>query len=99
MARGVDDDVTLWEVLAKRHATIWSPSALDELTSNAYEQRDVAERLGDRHFRVGAAASLINAAVCRGDLVEVDKNLDMRIRVRGTKPDWLRTAPVRRVVF
>ena len=72
---------TLWEVLERRPSTIWSPATLDERIANAYEQREVAERLGDRTFRLGAAHNLVNAATCRGDLVEVDKNLDVMIRL------------------
>ena len=71
----------LWEVLERRPLTIWSPATLDERTANAHEQREVAERLGDRHFRLGAALNLVVAATCRGDLVEVDKNFDVMIRV------------------
>lgn len=80
MARRVGDDRTLWEVLAKRHGTIWSPATLNELTTNAYEQREVAERLGDRHFRANAALSLCDAAIMRGDIIEADENLELMIR-------------------
>jgi tetratricopeptide (TPR) repeat protein len=81
MVRRVDDDLTLWEVLERRSPTIWSPATLDERTANAHEQHEVAERLGAPHYRSGAARHLMEAATCRGDLVEVDKNLDVMIRV------------------
>jgi DNA-binding SARP family transcriptional activator/tetratricopeptide (TPR) repeat protein len=81
MARRVDDDLTRWEVLNRRTPTIWSPATLDERTANLYEQLEVAERLGERYFRAGAAGHLVEVATCRGDLVEVDKNLDVMIRV------------------
>jgi DNA-binding SARP family transcriptional activator/tetratricopeptide (TPR) repeat protein len=81
VARRVHDDPALWEVLERRPLTIWSPATLAELTANAHEQLEVAERLGDRHFRLGAALNLVLAATCRGDLVEVDKNLEVIIRL------------------
>ena len=81
IAHRVHDDQALWEVLERRPLTIWSPATLDERTANAHEQREVAERLGDRHFRLGAALNLLVAATCRGDLVEVDKNFDVMIRL------------------
>jgi tetratricopeptide (TPR) repeat protein len=81
IARRVDDDLTLWEVLARRPSTISSPAKLDERIANAYEQRLVAERLGAPNFRWGAADNLASAAAGRGDLVEVDKNIDVRIRI------------------
>jgi class 3 adenylate cyclase/tetratricopeptide (TPR) repeat protein len=81
MARRVNDDQTLCEVLERRPFAIWSPATLDERTANAYELRDVAERLGGRAFLSRAAVNLVAAATCRGDLVEVDKNLDVMIRL------------------
>ncbi len=81
MARRVDDDFTLWHVLYKRAFAIWAPATLDERTANAYELREVAERLGDRTFRLGTARNLLLAAACRGDLAEVDQNLDVMIRL------------------
>jgi DNA-binding SARP family transcriptional activator len=81
MARRVDHDPTLWDVLFKRPLTIWSPATLDERIANAYEQREVAERLGDQHLRFGAAANLVLATIGRGDIGEVDENLDVMIRV------------------
>jgi DNA-binding SARP family transcriptional activator/tetratricopeptide (TPR) repeat protein len=81
IARRVDDDLTLWEVLARRPSTITSPATLDERIANAYEQRLVAERLGAPNFRSGAAENLASAVAGRGDLVEVDKNIDARIRI------------------
>jgi tetratricopeptide (TPR) repeat protein len=81
MARHVDDDLTLWEVLARRPTTISSPATLDERIANAYEQSLVAERLGAPNFRSGAAHNLASAAAGRGDLVEVDTNLRVRIRI------------------
>jgi tetratricopeptide (TPR) repeat protein len=67
--------------LERRPLTIWSPATLDERTANAHEQRDVAQRLGGRHFRFGAALNLVFAATCRGDFVEVDENFDVIIRL------------------
>ena len=81
MARRVDDDFTLWQVLYKRAFAIWAPATLDERTANAYELREVAERLGDRTFRLGTARNLLVAAACRGDLAEVDQNIDVMIRL------------------
>jgi DNA-binding SARP family transcriptional activator len=81
MARRVDDDLTLWEVLERRPFAIWSPATLDERTANAHELREVAERLGDSTLPLGTANTLVNAATCRGDLVEADKYLDGMIRV------------------
>ena len=70
IARRVDDDFTLWQVLHRRAFAIWAPATLDERTANAYELREVAERLGDRRFRLGTARNLLLAAACRGDLAE-----------------------------
>jgi tetratricopeptide (TPR) repeat protein len=79
-ARSVEDDLTLLGVLSRRPFSIWTPATLDERTANAYEQRQVAERLGDQHLVVEAARSLCNAATCCGDLVEVDEAFDLTIR-------------------
>jgi DNA-binding SARP family transcriptional activator len=81
MARRVDDDRTLWEVLYRRAFAIWSPATLDERTADAYELREVAERLGDGTFGMGTARNLLLTAACRGDLAEVDQNLDVMIRL------------------
>jgi tetratricopeptide (TPR) repeat protein len=81
MARRLDDDRTLCEVLERRRFAIWSPATLDERIANAYELREATERLGDRTLSFAAAGALANAATCRGDLVEVDKNLDVMIRL------------------
>ena len=67
--------------LYRRPFAIWAPATLDERTANAYELREVAERLGDRTFRLGTARNLVLAAACRGDLAEVDQNLDVMIRL------------------
>jgi tetratricopeptide (TPR) repeat protein len=76
MARRVDDDLTLRQVLELRPLTINSPATLDERIANSHELREVAERLGDRNFRLGTLGSLLNVAQGRGDLVEVDNVLD-----------------------
>ena len=81
MARRLDDDLTLWEVLERRPFAMWSPANLDERIANAHELCEVAERLGGRAFRFGAARNLVFACTCRGDLVEVDQNLDVMIRL------------------
>ena len=81
MARRASDDRTLCEVFARRSPTIFSPASVDEMTSNAYEHRDVAARLREPLFAFDAARKLVDAAACRGDLVEVDHNLDVMIHV------------------
>jgi DNA-binding SARP family transcriptional activator/tetratricopeptide (TPR) repeat protein len=81
MARRVNDDSTLLDVLWRRPLTIWTPATLDERMANAYEQRQVAERLGTPRLRFLAAFNLVFAAIGRGNLVEVDENLDVMIRV------------------
>jgi DNA-binding SARP family transcriptional activator/tetratricopeptide (TPR) repeat protein len=81
MARRLDDDRTLCEVLVRRRFAIWSPATLDERIANAYELREATERLGDRALSLATAGALAHAATCRGDLVEVDKNLDVMIRL------------------
>ena len=100
MARRLDDDLTRWEVLERRPPTIWSPANLDERTANAHESHEVAERLNERQFRSGAALKLIDAATCRGDLVEVDENLDLIIRVAAeTGLTYLRWATAARLAW
>ena len=80
MARHADDDVTLWQVLDRREGGTWSPATLDERITNAHEQRDIANRLGDRHFHSGAALKLAYPAVCSGDLVDADKHYQATVR-------------------
>ncbi len=81
MARRLDDDATLEGVLWMRPFAIWSPATLEERTANAYELRDVAERLGTRLFRAAQPAeNIVLAATCRGDLAEVDEGLDVLTR-------------------
>ncbi len=81
IARRAGDDLTLWEVLSRRPDTISSPATLEERITNAYEQRLIADRLGAPNFRASAAENLANAAAGRGDLVEVDTNLAVEIRI------------------
>jgi tetratricopeptide (TPR) repeat protein len=67
--------------LERRSPTIWSPATLDERTANAGEQGIVAELLGQAHFRLSATRRLMETAVCRGDLAEADKYLDLMTRL------------------
>ena len=81
IARGAGEDLTLWEVLSRRPSTLNSPATLEERINNADEQRLIADRLGAPNFRSGAAENLANAAAGRGDLIEVDTNLAVEIRI------------------
>jgi DNA-binding SARP family transcriptional activator/tetratricopeptide (TPR) repeat protein len=81
MARRLEDDRTLCEVLGRRRFAIWSPATLDERIANAHELREATERLGDRTLGLVAAGALAHAATCRGDIVEVDNSLEVMVRL------------------
>ena len=81
MARDLSDDVVLYEVLDLRRTTIWSPATLDERTAISNEQREVGGRLNSPEFRWRAANGVVFNATCRGDLVEVDQNLELMAQV------------------
>ncbi len=83
LARRAGDDEQLWEVLATRPSTIWSPATLDERIANAQEHLAVAGRLGDARFRWSALGHLSNALMCRGDVEAADELIDVVVRHAG----------------
>jgi class 3 adenylate cyclase/tetratricopeptide (TPR) repeat protein len=93
LAREIEDDLTLWNVLGARFTTICSPATLDERSANAYEQWQAAERLGSPYHAEGASGRMLMAAAERGDLVEVDEYLDRAARFTAeTDLPWSRFA-------
>jgi DNA-binding SARP family transcriptional activator len=83
LARRSADDEQLWDVLAMRPSTIWSPATLGERVANAREQLAVATRLGDDRFRWSALGHLSNAMMCRGDVDTADELADVVLRHLG----------------
>ena len=76
LARPLGDSVALAHALDARHAALWEPENLEELTSLAEEMLRVGERIGDREIQLQAYAWLITDVLETGPIDLLDRHLD-----------------------
>ena len=81
LARTLDDPVALAHALDARHAALWQPENLEELTPIAEEMLRLGSVLGDREIQLQAYAWLITDALESEPIETVDRYLEGHARL------------------